>query len=67
MSLPVSANSANIVLFDVRGRILFERSVAISGNFVSVALPKTLLRNQAAILQVKTNSGFNMTKRILIK
>jgi len=67
MSLPASANSANIVLFDVRGRILFERSVAVNANFASVALPKSLLRNQAAILQVKTNSGFNMTKRILIK
>jgi len=67
LSLPSSANSANIVLFDVRGRILFERSVAVNANFASVALPKSLLRNQAAILQVKTNSGFNMTKRILIK
>jgi len=67
MSLPVSASNANIVLFDVRGRILFERSVAINGNFASVALPKSILRNQAVLLQVKTNSGFNMTKRILIK
>jgi len=67
LSLPSSANSANVVLFDVRGRILFERSVAVNANFTSVALPKSLLRNQAAILQVKTNSGFNMTKRILIK
>jgi hypothetical protein len=67
MSLPVSANSANIVLFDVRGKILFERNVAVNANFASVALPKSFLRNQAAILQVKTNSGFNMTKRILIK
>jgi len=67
MYLPSSVSSANIVLFDVRGKILFERSVAVNANFASVALPKSLLRNQAAILQVKTNSGFNMTKRILIK
>jgi hypothetical protein len=67
LSLPTSANNVNIVLFDVRGRILFERSVAINGNFASVALPKSILRNQVVMLQVKTNSGFNMTKRILIK
>jgi putative transposon-encoded protein len=67
LSLPTSASKANIVLFDVRGRILFERSVTINGNFASVALPKSFLHNQAVILQVKTNSGFNMTKRILIK
>jgi hypothetical protein len=67
MTLPTNASNANIVLLDVRGRVLFERNVAVNANFASVALPKSILRYQAAILQVKTNSGFNMTKRILIK
>jgi hypothetical protein len=67
LSLPVSANNANIVLFDVRGRILFESDIAINSNFASVTLPQNILRNQAAILRIKTNSGFNLTKRILIK
>jgi hypothetical protein len=67
LSLPVSANNANIVLFDARGRILFESDIAINSNFASVTLPKNILRNQAAILRIKTNSGFNLTKRILIK
>jgi hypothetical protein len=67
LSLPTNANTANVVLFDVRGRIIFESNVAVSANFASVALPKSILHSQAAILQVKTNSGYNMTKRIVIK
>ncbi|MDR0303339.1 MAG: carbohydrate-binding protein [Chitinispirillales bacterium] len=67
LSLPSNANNAHIVLFDVRGRILFERNVVVNGNFASVALPKSISRNQVMMLQVKTNSGVNMTKRILIK
>jgi hypothetical protein len=67
LSLPTTANSANIVLFDLRGRVLFERNIAISANVASVALPKNISRNQAAILQIRTNSGFNLTKRVLIK
>jgi len=67
LSFPENVNNANITLFDVRGKILLERNVALSTNFVSVALPKSILRNQAVLLQVKTNSGSNITKRILIK
>ncbi|MCL1946196.1 MAG: glycosyl hydrolase family 18 protein [Chitinivibrionia bacterium] len=67
LSLATPANSANIVLFDLRGRVLFERNIAISANVASVALPKNISRNQAAILQIRTNSGFNLTKRVLIK
>ncbi|MDR0303340.1 MAG: hypothetical protein LBH98_01010 [Chitinispirillales bacterium] len=67
LSFPANANNAHIVLFDVRGRILFERNIAVNGNFASVALPKSISRYQVTILQVKTNSGVNMTKRILIK
>ncbi|MDR0303337.1 MAG: glycoside hydrolase family 18 protein [Chitinispirillales bacterium] len=67
LSLSANANNAHIVLFDLRGRILFERNVAVNGNFASVALPQSISRNQVMMLQVKTNSGVNMTKRILIK
>jgi hypothetical protein len=67
LSLPASTNKADIVLFDLRGRIIFQRNVAVSANSLSIALPKSISRYQVTILQVKTNTGFNMTKRIMIK
>jgi hypothetical protein len=67
LSLPTSANSVNVAIFDVRGRMLFERNVTMISNVASLALPKSIVQNQAAILRIETNSGFNMTKRILIK
>ncbi|MCL1946194.1 MAG: hypothetical protein FWF51_03450 [Chitinivibrionia bacterium] len=66
VSLP-SGGWVNTLSDILRGRILFEQNIAISANVASVAIPKDISRNQAAILQVKTNSGFNLTKRILIK
>jgi len=65
--LPTTVSSANIALYDVRGRLLFERSIAVNGNLAGIALPKSIVKNQAVILQVKTNSDFNLTKRILVK
>jgi len=67
LHLPTAASNANIALYDVRGRLLFERNVAVNGNIANVALPQSIVRNQAVILQVKTNSDFNLTKRILVK
>ena len=66
LSLSGGGNCANIALYDVRGRLLFEQNIAMNGNFASVALPKSIVGNQTAILQVKTN-GLNLTKKVLIK
>ena len=67
LSFPTSASSANIALFDLRGRLLFEQNIAVNGNFANVALPKSITANQAAVLQVRTNSGLNMAKRVFVK
>ena len=67
LSLPTTANNANIALFDIRGRQIFEQNVAINGGLANIALPRSIAKNQTAILQVKTNSGFNMSKKVLVK
>jgi len=67
LSLPANVRTADITLFDVRGRLVFERNVAINGNFASVALPNSIAANQMLVLQIRTNSGINLTKRILVK
>jgi hypothetical protein len=67
LSLPAGVNNASVALYDVRGRLLFERNIAVNGSFASVVLPQSIVGNQAVILQVKTNLGCNLTKRVLIK
>ena len=61
------AKSADVALYDLRGRLLFQRNTALNGNFTSIALPKSIIKKQTVILRVKTDSGLNLTKRILIK
>ena len=68
LSLPLNVNTAEIALFDIRGRQLFERNIAVGGaGTANIALPSTVAKNQTVILQVKTNSGQNLTKRVLVK
>jgi len=67
LSLPSTSKNAMVTMFDVRGRMLMQQQISINSGFASVALPKNIAQNQAVILQVKTNSGVNLTKRILIK
>lgn len=67
LTLPSTAKNATVVLFDIRGRMLMKQQISINSGVASIALPKNIAQNQAAILQVKTNSGVNLTKRVLIK
>ncbi|MCL2844157.1 MAG: hypothetical protein FWE23_01705 [Chitinivibrionia bacterium] len=66
LSLPTTAQTATISIFDLRGRLLFERAVKVNENSASIAFPRSIAKNQTAILQVKTND-FNLSKRVLIK
>ena len=66
LSLALPAREANISLYDIRGRSLFERNVAVNGNLANVALPRTI-RNQTVILQVKTNTDIKFTQKMLVK
>ncbi|MCL2844473.1 MAG: glycosyl hydrolase family 18 protein [Chitinivibrionia bacterium] len=67
LQLPADVRNASVALYDVRGRLLFERNLQIGEATTNIALPNTIARNQAAILQVRTNSGQSLTKRVLIK
>jgi len=65
--LPSAANKADVALYDIKGRLLFRTDVNIKGSFASIALPKSVATNQAVILQVKTDTGFNKNKMVLVR
>jgi hypothetical protein len=60
------ATEVNLALYDVRGRLIFERSVPVNGNLASIALSRTI-KNQVVILQVKANSGDKFMQKFLIR
>jgi|GEM_PF-293680 len=68
LSFPTGINSsnANIALYDVRGRLLFESDINVTKNFASVVLPKLIAKNQMVILQIKTND-FDFAKQLFVK
>ena len=66
LSFPSSANAAKIALYDIRGRLLFERDITVMTNFASIALPKSVVRNQMVILQIKADD-FNFAQRLPVK
>jgi len=66
LSFPTNVQNADVALYDTRGRLLFQRDIKVNGNFASLSIPKTIVRNQAAILQVKTNN-INLTKQVLFR
>jgi len=66
LSFPTGTNTANIAIYDVRGRLLLERDIAVITNAASVALPRSIAKNQVVILQIKTND-LNVAKRVLAK
>jgi len=66
LSFPAGTNNANIALYDIRGRLLFERDITVTTNFAGVTLPKSIAKNQMVILQIKTNE-INFAERIFVK
>ena len=67
LSLGSAVNNAQVTLYDVRGRILYQREISLNGGVANVAIPASITRNQKAILRVTPNSGANLTKRVLIR
>ena len=67
LSLPTGADNATVTLFDVRGRILLHENVRLNTGVASLSLPNHVARNQVTVLQVKTSTGVNLTRRIMVK
>jgi hypothetical protein len=65
--LPSAANTADVALYDIKGRLLFRTNIDMRGSFASIALPKSISSNKAVILQVRTDTGFSKNKMVLIR
>jgi hypothetical protein len=66
LSFPKFVQNAKVSLYDLRGRLLFERDIKVCGNLAGITLPKSITKNQTAVLRVKTND-FNLAKQVLVR
>ena len=60
-----SERAVSVGIYDVRGRLLFNRDITLNSGTASLALPTGVMANQVLIINVKGQNGLNMSRRIL--